>query len=548
MADGTNFDIAIAARANTDALKTVRAEVDALKNSTLALVPAQQTAAAADDKKKVSGQALLMASRAGKEAANAYAAVMTGNYVVAIEKARFVTLGLNAAMRSTPWGAVVFGATIALGALRGLIGKLRETEPEVKKTSDEVATLGKESEKSADLAGELTKQIAEQTAAAEKARKAISDLADAELKLAMAQNRATELGDLQKAGGDPVKMAEVRAAAAKKAADLKYQGTTGAAMDAEAQARSALADQLRGAGIAADQAGKYGSAGSAARQEQAQAQRQLDEVQRTQTELAAARDATRKAEAEMDRLRREKGAFDPATTAAETRFGDAAARKWMLEDRAAGRNLPEEAQRFSAQEAQARQRADEAEKQRAAFAAQEATFRDAATAAQQALQTARVNKDAAMTNAAVDVATEYSAADRQVSEARSAEAAKALAKKIRDNEEQAKRDEAAAQARAALPPEPTEQRTKKQIADDNWRAQFRPKGILPDQRGQPAGDQAVRDELMSRARETLGGEGADAVLLEMFRKLLDRTQAADRAAAKMRAEVDQQTAQSRIKS
>lgn len=32
MADGTNFDIAIAASAKTDALKTVRADVDALKN------------------------------------------------------------------------------------------------------------------------------------------------------------------------------------------------------------------------------------------------------------------------------------------------------------------------------------------------------------------------------------------------------------------------------------------------------------------------------------------------------------------------------------
>jgi hypothetical protein len=548
MSDGTNFDIAIAATAKADAIKTVRADVDALKNSTLALAPPQEKAAAAGERQSGSAQGVALASRAGREAANAYALLLSGNYVMAAEKARFVTVGLGTAMRATPWGAAVFGATIALGALDGLIGKLRETEPEVKKTSEEITTLGKESEKSADLAGELTKQIADQTAAAEKAHTAISDLADAELKLAMAQNRVTELEELQKAGGDPVKMAEARAAAAKNAADLKYQGTTGAAIAAEDRAKLALADQLRGAGVAADRAGRYGREGSAARQDQAQAQRQLDEVQRTQAELAAARDAVRQAEAEMDALRKTKGAFDPETTAAETRYGNAATRKWMLEDRAAGRNLPQEAERFAADEAQARKRAEEAEKQRAAFAAEEATFRAAATAAQQALQTARVRKDEAMKGAAVDMVAEKAAADRQVSEARSAAAAKELAKKIRDNDEQAKRDEAAAQARAALPPEPTEQRTKKQIADDKFRDQFRPKGILPSGRGQPAGDQAVRDELMSRARETLGGEGADAVLLEMFRKLLDRTQAADRAAAKMRAEVDQQTAQSRIKS
>jgi len=547
MSNGTNFDIAIAATAKVDAIKAVRLDVDALKNSTLALVPAQERAAAAGERQSGSAQGVALASRAGREAANAYALLLSGNYVMAAEKARFVTVGLGTAMRATPWGAAVFGATIALGALDGLIGKLRETKPEVEKTSDEITTLGKESEKSADLAGELTKQIAEQTEAAKRAHAAVSSLADSELKLAMAQNRATELGDLQKAGGDPVKMAEARAAAAKTAADLKYRATAAAALGAEAEARSALADKQRGAGIAADTAGKYGSAASAARQEQAQAQRQLDEVQRTQAELAAAKADLQKAREVL--ATPDRGGEGRSGVSVGIEMLEAAQRRIKnAEDNAAGRNLPEESKRFSTQEAQARQRAEEAEKQRADFAAKEAAFRAEATAAQEALQEARNRRDGALEGAAVDVVNEYSAADRQVSEARSAAAAKELAKKIRENEEQTKRDEAAAQARAALPPEPTEQRTQKQIADDKWRDQFRPKGILPDRRGQPAGDQTVRDELMSRARETLGGEGADAVLLEMFRKLLDRTQAADRAAAKMRAEVDQQTAQSRIKS
>lgn len=107
------------------------------------LTPALKEAATATHHTAQETQALRMAASAGKEATWAFQALMRGDYVVAMHEAKFATIGLTTAMRANPFGAVIFGATLAIGAISYFVGgqeKATKATGEFTDALDETAT------------------------------------------------------------------------------------------------------------------------------------------------------------------------------------------------------------------------------------------------------------------------------------------------------------------------------------------------------------------------------------------------------------------------
>lgn len=262
------FKIALKSEADLAAFELAQQATAKLKDSTLGLATTQQQAATAGAQQGNSGQAVALASRAGREAMNAYAAVLSGSYVAAAEKARFVTVALSTAMRATPWGAAVFGATIAIGAISHLVGKMQEgsraAEDAAKAAAEETKKAGEEIAAAAEKLGahradpfvfkESISALDEYTRAADEAASAVAGLIDRskELERMRAAKEDAQLGlDLANLDANKsltparriVLEAEARSRSAARKQIIEQEGfsssMTGAAMKRESTARVA---------------------------------------------------------------------------------------------------------------------------------------------------------------------------------------------------------------------------------------------------------------------------------------------------------------------